>query len=77
MLKLFFSDLAPESRIENVRAMRALYEAKRTQLIALKSMAGEMRPGAGLTLEIGLGITGWLVEWCEATERRLTAQDEE
>jgi DNA-binding PadR family transcriptional regulator len=77
MLKLFFSDLAPECRIENVRAMRAMYEAKRAQLIALKAMAGEMRPGAGLTLEIGLGITGWLIEWCGATERRLTSHDEE
>jgi hypothetical protein len=57
--------------------MRAMYEAKRAQLIALKAMAGEMRPGAGLTLEIGLGITGWLIEWCGATERRLTSHDEE
>ena len=24
-----------------------------------------------LTLEIGLGVTNWLVQWCEATERGL------
>jgi hypothetical protein len=30
-----------------------------------------MRTGPRLTLEMGLGITTWLVEWCEATARRL------
>src|SRR5947209_18176719 len=74
MLKLFFSDLAAETRIESVRAMREMYERKRAQLLALKATAGELRRGPGLTLEIGLGITSWLVQWCEATEHRLTSE---
>ena len=71
MLKLFFSDLAPEARIENLRAMRGLYTRKHEMLRALEAKADAMPTGPRLTLEIGLGITGWLVEWCEATERRL------
>ena len=71
MLKLFFSDAAPETRVENIRAMRALYQRKLEQLSALETNA-DMPTGPRLTLEIGLGITRWLIEWCEATERRLT-----
>jgi DNA-binding PadR family transcriptional regulator len=72
MLKLFFSDAAPETRIDNVRAMRALYQRKLDQLKQLEAKAPEMPDGPRLTLEIGLGVTRWLVQWCEATERRLT-----
>jgi DNA-binding PadR family transcriptional regulator len=72
MLKLFFSDLAPETRVANVRAMRALYQRKLDQLSALEANSAGMPDGPRLTLEIGLGITSWLVEWCERTEGRLT-----
>jgi DNA-binding PadR family transcriptional regulator len=77
MLKLFFSDVAPETRIENIRTMRALYERKLDQLSALQAQAAGMRTGPRLTLEIGLGITRWLIEWCEATERRLAADEQD
>lgn len=77
MLKLFFSDVAPEARIENLRAMRALYQRKLDQLSALEGKAAEMATGPRLTLEIGLGITRWLIEWCERTERRLMADEED
>jgi DNA-binding PadR family transcriptional regulator len=73
MLKLFFSDIAPETQIEHIRAMRAMYERKRAQLCSLKSKAGEMRSGPGLSLEIGLGLTEWMIDWCETAERRLAA----
>jgi DNA-binding PadR family transcriptional regulator len=71
MLRLFFSDLAPETRLENIRAMRALYERKLDQLSALESKAAGMRTGPRLTLEIGLGITRWLINWCDVTHGRL------
>jgi DNA-binding PadR family transcriptional regulator len=73
MLKLFFSDLAPEARIANIRAMRELYQRKADQLSKLEAKAAEMPTGPRLTLEIGLGVTRWLIEWCETTERRLMA----
>jgi PadR family transcriptional regulator AphA len=71
MLKLFFSELTPELRIEHVRAMRALYQRKLDQLRLIEAKLSGMPSGPGLTLEIGLGIFRWLVDWCEATERRL------
>ena len=77
MLKLFFSDIAPESRVENIRAMRARAQRKHDQLRALETKAAEMPTGPRLTLELGLGLTGWMIEWCEATERRLTEQEVE
>ncbi len=75
MLKLFFSDLAPETRIENVRAMRAQYERKHAQLRMLEAKAAEMRSGPSLTLHLGLGMTSWLIDWCQATERRLAEEE--
>jgi len=75
MLKLFFSDLGPEVRIENVRAMRANYQRKLDQLSQLEERAAGMRTGPQLTLEIGLGITRWLIEWCDATAKRLEAHE--
>jgi DNA-binding PadR family transcriptional regulator len=75
MLKLFFSDLAPETRIEHVRAMRALYEHKRRELRALEAKADEMPTGPRLTLECGLALMESLIDWCQETERRLAADN--
>jgi PadR family transcriptional regulator, regulatory protein AphA len=72
MLKLFFSDVAPDTRIENIRAMRAQNQRKYDQLAALQAdKSHEMPTGPQLTLQMGLAITSCLIEWCEATERRL------
>jgi PadR family transcriptional regulator, regulatory protein AphA len=71
MLKLFFSDVAPEFRIANIRAMRALYERKLAQLRALESKQAELPDGPRLTLGMGLELTARLIEWCVAAERRL------
>ena len=76
MLKLFFSDFAPELRLDNIRAMRAGHERKRDALLALEANRDHMPAGPSLTLELGLGITMWLIEWCEATERRLARENE-
>jgi hypothetical protein len=56
--------------------MRALYQRKLDQLSALDAKAAGMPAGPRLTLEIGLGITSWLIDWCEATERRLAQAGE-
>ncbi len=77
MLKLFFSDLvAPEQRIENIRAMRERQQRKLAQLRAIEPHAAQGPPGHRLTLELGMGFTNWFIEWCEAAERRLTAETE-
>ena len=73
MLKLFFSDFTDaEHRLENVRAMRAVQERKLAQLQGLRSSDGPKRNGPGLTLDLGLGMTQWVIDWCHETERRLS-----
>jgi PadR family transcriptional regulator, regulatory protein AphA len=74
MLKLFFSDAAPERRVDNIRAMRHQAERKLQQLTALEEMAGRHGPsGPHLTLELGLESTRCLINWCEQAEARLLA----
>ncbi|HTX33148.1 MAG TPA: PadR family transcriptional regulator [Solirubrobacteraceae bacterium] len=77
MLKLFFSDLEPESALRTVRAMREQHEKKHEQLGLIQAAGGHISTGPGLALEIGLGVTGWLIEWCKATEARLAGDLEE
>jgi DNA-binding PadR family transcriptional regulator len=76
MLKLFFSDSLPERRIEIVRAMRTRHERKLAHLRSIEPMASKGPTGSYLTLQMGIGFTEWLIEWCEATERRLAAETE-
>ena len=77
MLKLFFSDSLPERRIANIAAMRALQERKLAALRAIEPMAAGHGPeGPYLTLQLGIGLTQWLIDWCEATERRLAEAEE-
>lgn len=76
MLKLFFSDSLPASRVENIRAMRERTERKLAHLRAIEAFARQGPPGPYLTLELGIGMTEWLIDWCNGTERRLAAGDE-
>jgi PadR family transcriptional regulator, regulatory protein AphA len=76
MLKLFFSDSLPERRIEIVRAMRERSERKLAGLRSIESDASQGPKGSYLTLQLGIGMTQWMVEWCEATERQLTTETE-
>jgi DNA-binding PadR family transcriptional regulator len=77
MLKLFFSDSLPERRIANIRAMRQRQERKLAQLRAVEPHAQKGPPGPALTLELGIGFTQWMIDWCEATERRLAGKTNE
>jgi DNA-binding PadR family transcriptional regulator len=76
MLKLFFSDVAPELRLKNIRAMRAQNERARSALRAIAAHETDMHTGPRLTLQLGLEMTQVIIEWCEKTERRLTATPE-
>lgn len=72
MLRLFFSDIGtPEQRLGNLRAMRNTHQRTLAQLEALHETAHEIPPGPQLTLELGLGLHRWIVDWCDAAERRL------
>jgi DNA-binding PadR family transcriptional regulator len=79
MLKLFFSDSLPHQRVANIRAMRELQERKLAHLRTLEPHAAQEAGGQGvsgayLTLQLGIASTECFIEWCAATERRLTPQ---
>jgi PadR family transcriptional regulator AphA len=77
MLKLFFSDFTDsEHRLRNVRAMREGHQRKLEQLNTLRANGGPVYSGPALTLELGIGMTEWLIEWCDQAERRLAAEEE-
>ena len=77
MLKLFFSDSLPERQIEIVRAIRRREERALAHLRSIEPHALEGPLGSYLTLQMGIGLTKWTIDWCEATERQLAAQTEE
>ena len=77
MLKLFFSDSLPERRIEIVRAIRMREERDLAHLRSIAPHASKGPTGSYLTLQLGIGFTEWIIEWCEATERQLAAVTEE
>ena len=68
MLKLFFSDTAPEHRVEVIRAMRERQVRKLAQLRALEPHASEGPRGSYLTLQLGIRITECLIDWCKEQE---------
>ncbi len=74
MLKLFFSDVLPEQRIENIRAMRAVHERKLAALRAIEGAARQGRTGPYMTLQLGIGVTEFIINWCEEAERRLAEE---
>lgn len=77
MLKLFFSDALPERRIENIRSMRALCERKLAALQSIEPHAAQGPLGPRLTLSLGITTTKCMIDWCEATERRLAGDPNE
>jgi DNA-binding PadR family transcriptional regulator len=76
MLKLFFSDVGtPEQRLENLRAMREGHRRTLAQLEELAAKAGHMGTGPRMTLELGLGLHRWMLDWCDQAERRLRHEE--
>jgi PadR family transcriptional regulator AphA len=72
MLKLFFSDAGtPEQRIDNLRTMRDAHRRTVAQLEELAAHARHMSTGPRMTLELGLGLHRWIIDWCDQAERRL------
>jgi DNA-binding PadR family transcriptional regulator len=72
LLKLFFSDFGtPEQRLAQLRSMRAVHERTVAQLQSIEPSDGDDPHGPYLTLNLGLGLHQWIIDWCKATERRL------
>ncbi|HTZ87255.1 MAG TPA: PadR family transcriptional regulator [Solirubrobacteraceae bacterium] len=76
MLKLFFSDSLPGQRIEILRSIRQREERGLAHLRSIEPHASKGPTGAHLTLQMGIGLTEWTIEWCTQTERRLAKDTE-
>lgn len=72
LLKIFFADcLSDAEAIGVVRAMRAKHE---TILDGIRRGSPPYGPGRRfgyISWQYGLGLHGWIVEWCKQTERDL------
>ena len=44
--------------------------------VSIEPHAREGPKGSYLTLQLGIGLTEWTIEWCKATERQLAAETE-
>jgi len=77
MLKLFFSGVAgPSTALEQLDAIRATHERKLAVLRAIEPAARAASSGGPyLTLQVGLGMSQWAVDWCRATAERLRESD--
>jgi DNA-binding PadR family transcriptional regulator len=72
MLKLFFSDVGTsDRRIQHLHAMREAHLRTLAQLEALGASKDDMPTGPRLTLDLGMGLHRWIVQWCEEAGRRL------
>jgi hypothetical protein len=58
--------------VANIRAMRERSERKLAALRSVEPHAASGPPGPNLTLQLGIGMTEWLIAWCERTERELS-----
>jgi DNA-binding PadR family transcriptional regulator len=72
LLKLFFAGaLDPQETIALVRAKRVFHERALAMLQKLEPEAREGEQCPYLALTYGIGLHGWIVQWCEHTEREL------
>ena len=72
LLKLFFADaLSTEEAIELVRAMRAKHEVILDGIRRASPPYRADRKFGYVTWTYGLGIHGWVVDWCKQLERDL------
>jgi len=80
ILKLFFSDaLEPAEQVEQLRRIRAEYEAVRERLLEIEpgARAADEPKGLGmtlLTLEWGIAYGDFMIDWCSRAERQLAAE---
>jgi PadR family transcriptional regulator AphA len=72
LLKLFFSgDLTNAERLRIVRQMRARHQAVIDGLRSVEEAAAAAGGAPHTTLQFGLGLHGWVVDWCLKQEAEL------
>lgn len=72
LLKLFFSnELTDGERLRIVRQMRKRHQAVVDGLKSVEGPAAAVGGAPHTTLQFGLGLHGWVVEWCREQEEKL------
>jgi DNA-binding PadR family transcriptional regulator len=72
LLKLFFSDELPNAeRLRIIRQMRARHQAVVDGLRSIEDFAAADGGPPYTTLKFGLGLHGWVVDWCRKQEEEL------
>ena len=75
LLKIFFSEgRDTEEALRTVRALRAKHERILASLRVIDPDPTDPDPGPYLTLQYGLGLHDWAIEWCKTTEERLSGR---
>jgi PadR family transcriptional regulator, regulatory protein AphA len=71
LLKLFFTDAAPDTAVAALDAKRRFHEAKLQQLRAIEASA---RPegSRALVLRYGIESSEWMIDWCAREADRLS-----
>jgi DNA-binding PadR family transcriptional regulator len=77
LLKLFFSSALPEEAEDHLDSMRANAEEKLTRLREIEPAAKASGGFTYLTLQFGIGMSEWIVEWCEREKRALRRRNAE
>jgi DNA-binding PadR family transcriptional regulator len=72
LLKLFFTDSAPDTAIAALDAKRHFHEAKLKQLRAIEATA-QPEGSRGLVLRHGIESSEWMIDWCAREAERLRA----
>jgi PadR family transcriptional regulator AphA len=74
LLKLFFADaLEPAEALELLRRFRTQRQEILDRLRAIEPTAKAHGGAPAIVLDYGIGSHEWVVAWCDAMERRLTA----
>jgi DNA-binding PadR family transcriptional regulator len=72
LLKLFFSnDLTDQERLRIVRQMRDRHQGVVDGLRSVEEAAAAVGGAPHTTLQFGLGLHGWVVDWCRKQEDEL------
>jgi PadR family transcriptional regulator, regulatory protein AphA len=72
LLKLFFTDAAPETTAASLDAKRSYHEAKLQQLRAIE-VSAQPEGSRRLVLRYGIESSEWMIEWCAREAERLRA----
>jgi DNA-binding PadR family transcriptional regulator len=77
LLKLFFSSALPDQADRHLDSMRETAEQKLAQLREIEPAVKESGGFTYMTLRYGIGMSEWILDWCEREKRALARRSKE